>query len=153
MGLFARFHRSWESHRRLSVPQRRWCCRQEEWVLWQEPGAVWGVLSGLLLSFHQFFFQAWSPTLPLPLPTSSSSLSSSSSTPGGDGHPTKGFLSAQSLGHLHQHHAGSEGAWGGGECSGLEQKGSQGQRAPRLILFYHESLWEGRCSTPPLPRY
>lgn len=32
------------------------------------------------------------------------------SPPGGNGHPTEGFLSAQPFGHLHQHHTGSEGA-------------------------------------------
>lgn len=40
---FWNFHRPWESHRRQSIPQH-WCCRQEEWVLWQEPRFVWGLL-------------------------------------------------------------------------------------------------------------
>lgn len=61
--------------------------------------------------------------------------SSSIPPPGGDGHPTEGFLAAQPPGHLHQHHTGSEGARGGGEQSGLVQKSSQGQCA--LCIFFN----------------
>lgn len=72
--------------------------------------------------------------------------------PGGNGHPTEGFLSAQPLGHLHQHHTGSEGAWGGGKQSDLKQKGSQGQCALCLIFFnsvFHSETW---CSISLPPR-
>lgn len=56
------------------------------------------------------------------------------SPPGGDGQPAQGFVPSQPLGHLHQHHAGGEGAWGRGEHSGLIQENSQGQ--PALCLFF-----------------
>lgn len=76
--------------------------------------------------------------------------SSSIPPPGGDGHPTEGFLAAQPPGHLHQHHTGSEGAWGGGEQSGLVQKGSQGQCA--LCIFFNRAFHsESWCSSTPPP--
>lgn len=83
------------------------------------------------LNFATSLFLNWQRMQPNLFTDNSSSIP----PPGGDGHPTEGFLSAQPLGHLHQHHAGSEGARGGGEQSGLKQKGSQGQCALCFIFF------------------